>query len=425
MQIPLFIFSFINSNSSTAPSRVASRHLFRENDTLERSIPPSVIAKTKETFKLSDLYLLESQLQSEIRGYDTTKLLSIDKNTGSYLYEIDKGLIQNKPEQLVPSCLYRLDWAGEVLEFGMSGSELIRNLMDTTFQIDDFSLDYIRVGSLPVQKDYTSKTILSRVAQCIDGKVALLSKNSKHQLLLVESNAGLYLCKQLQIPSTEYDKSIVEKHWKRRPFQYSSAMNIHAARIVIDILYDITVCSLVTEENTLKMLDPTSGSGTFLAYGLEKGFSVKGHDINHRCVKGSSENIKFLFPNAGALCSISQMDFSTFSSHQDNFDMCVTNLPWGQNTVIIDKDCNKKILQNMYTHLKHNGYAVIISKQSVIKEIRSCGFIPLGSVSIPPLGMMLPDDKKKPSKTKQRPNSSSDCTVTIVQKLLNSEIISM
>lgn len=425
MQIPLFIFSFINSNSLTAPTHVALRHLFRENDTLKRSILPSVIAKTKETFKLSDLYLLESQLQSEIRGYNTTRLLSIDKNTGSYLFEIDKGLIQNKPEKLVPSCLYRLDWAGKVLVFGMSGSELISNLMDTTFQIDDFSLDYIRVGSLPVQKDYTSKAILSRVAQCIDGKVSLLSKNSKCQLLLVESNAGLYLCKQLHIPSTENDNSIVEKHWKRRPFQYSSAMNIQVARLVIDMLYDITVCSLVMEEGTFKMLDPTSGSGTFLAFGLEKGFFVEGYDINHRCVKGSSENIKFLFPNAGARCSISQMDFSKFSSNQDNFDMCVTNLPWGQNTEIFDKDCNSKILQNMYEHLRPNGYAVIISKQSVKEEIRSCGFISLGSVSIPPLGMMLPDDKKKPSKTKERPKSPSDCTVTIVQKLLNSENFSI
>lgn len=416
MFIQLFIFSFINS-SSFNPTRVVFRHFLTKKDSFEQKNQPLIIAKTKETFKLSDLYLLESRLQSEIRGYEPTKLLSVDKNTGSYLFEIDHGFIENISEELIPSCLDRLDWMGEVLAFGNSGSELISNLVDMKLQIDDFSLDYKRIGSLPVQKDYASKAIISRVAQCVNGNVSLMPKKSNYQILLVESNAGLHLCKLLQIPSNENNKSIVEKHWKERPFQYSSAMNIHAAKIIIDMLYDITVCSLDEKEDALTLLDPTTGSGTFLAYGLEKGLSVRGHDINHRCIEGAIENINFLFPNADTLCTISQMDYSKLSSNQDNsHDMCVTNLPWGQNTDIFDKDCNKKILQNVFTHLKPNGYAVIISKQSVKEDITSCGFNSLGSVSIPPLGFVLPDDRKKQSKSKQRTNSSSDCTVTIVQK---------
>lgn len=420
MIIPLFIFSFINSSSLILPfsaTRVPVRHFLTEIGSLEPLDSPQIIAKTKETFKLSDLYLLESRLQSQVRGCKPTKLLSSDKNTGSYLLEIDKGLIQNKSQKLIPSCFDRLDWMGEVLAFGSSGRELIGNLMNMTLQIDDFSLEYKRVGSLLTKKDYASKAILSRVAQCINGEVSLIPKNSKYQLLLVELNSGLLLCKQLQIPSNENNNSIVEKFWKNRPFQYSSAINIHVAKIVLDMLYDITVCSLDTKKDTLTLLDPTCGSGTFLAYGLEIGLSVNGHDINHRCVEGSRDNINFLFPSAAAQCDISQMDFSILSSMQDNFhDICVANLPWGQNTEIFDEDCNSRILQNIYSSLIPNGYAVIISKCNVKMDLSSCGFFHLGSVSIPPRGFVLPDDKKNGSKTKQRTNGSSNCIVTVVQK---------
>lgn len=372
----------------------------------------NIVAKTKESFKLSDLYLLESILQSNVRGYETTQLLSKDNNTGSYLLKMDKAFIENISETR-PSCLDRLDWIAEILVSGKSGEDFVHNLIQKKLEFQRFSIDYTCIGKFPGTKDYSSKTLLCRVSQCIIGEVSLISSDFIDQLLIVESDDGLYLLQQIQNWKNDNYNSMVDKHWKDRPFQYSSAMNLNIAKIVIDILYDVTMCSSDTDKTNITLLDPTCGSGTFLAYGLEKGLSVTGCDIRDKCVEGTRTNIKFMFPDMDVSDSVSQCDFSAQDIHFEqlvrNHDLCVTNLPWGQNTEVSNEDCNRMILLNVYSHLKSNGYAVIISKQNVDHDILSCGFITLGSVTIPPHGFVLPGNKSQNK-------STSDCAISVVTK---------
>jgi len=103
--------------------------------------------------------------------------------------------------------------------------------------------------------------------------------------------------------------------WANRPFQYSGAINIDAAFVIIDILGDVALRRRRGKEEdtlpgttTVRMLDPTCGSGTFLAMALmawgnesnanaRRNVEVVGVDSNPKCAAGTMRNLRHLFPH--------------------------------------------------------------------------------------------------------------------------------
>jgi hypothetical protein len=440
-----------------------------------------LLAKTRESFKLSDLYYLEAKLQAKSRNWTDTKLLSMDRNTGSYLLQLDSRFVlrdgvgggggvalshdydriqqeqghddddddddaNNQQEEQKyhicrsppSSCLDRLDWIAHGLVFGTSGQELVDNLVscldkkkkqqnhasDAKEKEDDdpfdfhcmfqgsaaAAVDYTCIGCLP-QKDYTRKNLLCRISQIIPIPVALDLRPSCHNLeknpldlILIETQHGVYLANRLhgglleEKPSSSTASSsssssnssdgnnLFLKQWSRRPFQYSSAVNPTVANILVNLLFDLTVqehhhrhkeeekqedlrtsitATAVEEEMNhgrtipIKILDPTVGSGTFLAFAIKYGMDVVGYDIEPKCVEGTIQNLQYLFPQeeessddggcdgssvsflrAAKIC-VGDMAIGKHHNEQgDMFDCAVTNLPWGQNTEIRRKDDN-------------------------------------------------------------------------------------
>ena len=172
--------------------------------------------------------------------------------------------------------------------------------------------------------------------------------------------------------------------WANRPFQYSGAINIDAAFVIIDILGDVALRRRGKEEDTsgttVRMLDPTCGSGTFLAMALmawgdesnanaRRNVEVVGIDSNPKCAAGTVRNLRHLFrhhftdenaqsfgdgvgkwssdvhhhsdaaPAAPAAppslrATIHAGDSIRLGSFVtgDKFDCAVANLPWNRNT---------------------------------------------------------------------------------------------
>jgi len=403
------------------------------NDDAEVSNTKYVLAKTKESFKLSDLYLLETKLESQARNLSQPQLIGIDANTGSYLLQLDKDILKNNnvfEHNIRPSCLDRYDWiTNNLVASGFNGQDLIQDLTTKSLSTieDDFTLDYICMERLKNHKDYSSsKNLMCRVAQCIPTSIALSpNRKTSKKLMLIETSAKLYLAiLDSQILKQSKSHVAVHQKWSKRPYQYSSAMNPIIAKIVVDLLNDLTTRSIRMEnKSTIKMLDPTCGSGTFLAFALEKGMDVWGNDINDKCVAGSIRNLRYVFDDddddtmLAKKTKLTVGDFSSSDSSDDYFDCAITNLPWGQNTEIRNKTDNLKILKGVYRKLRQGAYCAIISKSNnITNELASIGFRLIGKASVPPTNFVLPTSKKGKQKPRQTNLETSNCFLSIVIK---------
>lgn len=388
-----------------------------------------VLAKTKESFKLSDLYLLETRLESQVRNWTNPNIIGIDRNTASYLLRIDKnaslftGDDENDTECSKLSCLNRYDWTTKkVIATGSSGEDLVKNLIQqcesvSIQNLDAFTLEYVCVGFMK-DKDFTSKNLISRVAQCIPSPAALNSKTAKTKLVLIETPNQLYLAQRQELYSKE---SSVTKNWSKRPYQYSSAINPTVALIIVDLLYDLTVnTSTHKRSQMISLLDATCGSGTFLAFALDKGMKVFGNDIKEKCIEGSAINLRYMFNEemVKSKTTLTVGDFALDNLHGDSnlYDCAVTNLPWGQSTEIKNENDNLKILQRIFSQLHEGAYCAVISKSNVDAELVSVGFNLMGKASIPPSEFVLPTSKKGKKKQLQKVSGKTNCIISIVTK---------
>ncbi|GFH56097.1 hypothetical protein CTEN210_12573 [Chaetoceros tenuissimus] len=398
---------------------------------------PQIIAKTTESFKLSDLYLMEAQIQATLLESDSLQsdnmhkyisALTMDPQTGSYLLEINSNKLtgvayeQANTDNVVnsverPSCLNRLDWIGEVIASGSCGRnlldrlEMIKNNPELLGKINDFTLDYLCMGYMREKDFSTSKTLTCRIAQSIPSRAVLDAKKAKTNLLLIETSDCIYLTKKYILTSKMEqgsDEFNVAKRWSGRPFQYSSAINPTVAEITMSLLGDLS-----KGNSHMTLLNPTVGSGTFEAFALEKGMYVIGFDINDKCVNGTIKNLQYIF---GEDFTNKRIDIRVNDSTrldirlEHNCNCAVTNLPWGQNTAIENENDNLKILTYLFNNLSEASYCAIISKYEVDDILQSIGFTIISTASIPQTGFQLPQGKKK---SKQRNAGSSNCIISI------------
>mmetsp|Transcript_8692 Transcript_8692/g.16405 ORF Transcript_8692/g.16405 Transcript_8692/m.16405 type:complete len:560 (+) Transcript_8692:32-1711(+) len=219
-----------------------------------------------------------------------------------------------------------------------------------------------RVNGIWLSKHYSSSSSSTSASSSKSNK----KKNDK--LLVAEDN------KNNNNKKSDSSSSFL-KRWAGRPFQYSSAVNPMVANILVDLLFDLTVqnhhrscprgvadgedadmnAAVAGDEKDrrrIKMLDPTVGSGTFLAFAIKHGMDVMGYDIQPKCVEGTIQNLNYLFHPARHMDSLEDIllcgqirvgDSTIGKNHSEGaatFDCAMTNLPWGQNTKMKNKDDN-------------------------------------------------------------------------------------
>ena len=183
-----------------------------------------------------------------------------------------------------------------------------------------------------------------------------------------------------------------------------------AALVIVDVLMDALRGKIESEETTIRILDPTCGSGTFLALALmawwgnegssSANLEVTGIDSNPKCSHGTIRNLKHLFPHHCTeenslghlgddvrrwtlILNKPDAPLSTGSSSRatihaedsvrlrsfvtgEKFDCAVANLPWNRNTFEFqgrgdDKLVNDGILHATAGALKPGSPLVVVS----------------------------------------------------------------
>lgn len=424
-----------------------------------------ILCKTVETFKLADLYQLEISMKARLSGM-TCKRIGIDPATGSSLLVLEDESNQDKSSQRNGDIIenWRVDipivssieWMGVELAAAASAERLIKELQSRADEIEcvmresiaesssdeetSWTMDYIRMGlsdGLQPQRrpsterpTYTSKTLAYCVAQALNVPAALHPSKAALELVLVDSQDASSLrlcivtsrgCDEMAIscghPSTTNIK-IVREQWSSRPFQYSSAMNANAAAIIVDILLNLCKANESGEsiDGKITLLDPTCGSGTFLAYAMASGANVVGWDVNERCVGGTKQNLDYMIEQGMVLprhtnnmmYSVERRDAALVKPDANNekshsFDCVVANLPWGQNAPTYFEE-NSKILEALHSLLRPGTPCAFISRYvDIQKELTGIGFDIIGMACIPQSNFRLPKSRKK-----RRKDSSKD-----------------
>jgi hypothetical protein len=430
----------------------------------------TLLAKTKETFKLAELQLLEAQLQAqyppclcplseECPPFNLTRVL-IDRLTGSSLLRLETHRSGERSHEMLSSfssisSLKRCDWIGEVIALAHNPDDFLTEIhclpsasMD---RVGQWTLDYVRMDGTGVavtrnpsctQTRYTMKSLLCAVANALPSPPALDPNLADHHLILVDTIQSFYLIRTISpkpsssstFGSSERRRTTtLEKLWARRPFQYSSAINTGVAESVIEILN--TLCrrrdaDIANNSNgdgkllasRLRLLDPTCGSGTFLAIAIARGFQVVGYDINPACVTGSLRNLEFIFSKdvvddfaSVQLCDSSRIRDVDQLCPPGKIDCVVANLPWGRNSVEY-ADENRRILCSVRARIESGTPCAFVtrvpssadlSESGALQDLptslfTTTGFAVLGQAYVPQRGFALPSGLKNKKKEKRK-----------------------
>ena len=371
------------------------------------------LAKTKESFKFSDLQYLTARLEAEELSnvYNLTRLV-VDEATGSSIFQIsvrDSCTSDNCLPWATQPCddhiqwlpcesLSRCEWIAEVLSEGRSASHLIENIKnDPPQQVSEgWTLDYLQQtsgGQSRRSSNFTSRTLICSIAHTLPCAPALNPDNATDRLVVLETitttdnscfelydhssskidgigcGTRLYLLKVVFTGTSLSTKDLVARRWADRPFQYSSALNIQVAEQIVATLHHLVLAErrkLQSSHRTMTLWDPTCGSGTILAFAMAQGMRVVGLDSKPKCVEGALQNLEYIFgrdrvqQDATIQCKDSALAFGDLVNGKSEMlnkkfsmkeiDCVVANLPWGVNSIDYVEE-NKRILRAVRARL--------------------------------------------------------------------------
>ncbi|GAX23630.1 hypothetical protein FisN_12Hh203 [Fistulifera solaris] len=413
----------------------------------------TLLAKTKETFKLADLQYLEAKIQSKGQ-YECTRLL-VDAATGSSLFLLNRfaddfeayilGEDHGTNRYDLPTSLRSCEWVGEVLCNSASAEELIHDLSiePTTCTLKAWTLDYLRMTSGSTTssqsgktKAYTKKTLCCCVAQKLAGEAALNPNQAVDKLVIVETCESMFLVKLLHFPLDRVSTSpiyLTQKKWAQRPFPYSSATNFPAAEMVINMLAHRVSSRAINKPSKPNLLDATCGSGTFLALAMTWGMQVTGWDSNPRCVEGSQRNLQYAFGSTDDFTVLHRncldIPLNLTQTDIETFDAVASNLPWGLNSNMFSDEregdkCTSSLLLAIRNVLKPGIPCVFLYKDEDESGCNSVyweqiGYKVIGHASIPQKNFVLPKGGKKERKKLSEERAltgRSDCIALAVRK---------
>ena len=427
------------------------------------------------------MYWLESCISAD-RNHSTngasniTKLvqrLSFHRPTASYLL----GYSTTDTKDNAPFRSKRFQYIAKVLAVGNTPEELLDDIRTTNLACAHWRICYDTFE--PMQPKVSSTMLMCAVGRILPGEPILqydvlsLDDSPIVEYVIVETSKKLYFVER-SVESHDnqkatYDMSITHfrKMWPHRPFQYSGAINLDLAIVITDILTDL-LHSQNTSDKKIRLLDPTCGSGTFLAlaatYWLELGQTIEmiGVDSNPKCARGTVANLMktfsiendslsfddtikewmITFPikdqSIQSMATILAADSTQLlKKSMKPFDCAVMNLPWNRNTFEFkganhvkefanDATTNTQIMESVATVLKTKAPIVVISADSndndsgnqTLFDAETClndlGFTILGCVSVPPKGFDLPMSNKKSNHVSiKKLKGSSHCSILI------------
>ena len=379
--------------------------------------------------------------------------------------------MQNK----IPFHPCRFQYVARVLANGRHPAEFLENIRNANLMQNApplWTIDYDVIEKL--NQNVSPTMLMCAMSRLLPGDPFLgnemdFEKNNIRCYLIIETVDCLYLVEKLNQSVEEemqikLQQSQFRETWAKRPFQYSGAINFDLAIVIMDILNDLLQLKQDLATEKIRLIDPTCGSGTFLALAI-MGFSnytnieLIGADSNPKCASGTASNLMNMFADKQTMiyddkhynhtinikknqammeasATILSLDSTMLNQTiiTEPIDCAVMNLPWNRNTFEFERlsnnlkgnftsgSVNKDILATVTSFLKPRAPVVIISGCSADEysrfDAKTClydlGFTLLGSVTVPPKNFTLPLSRKKSlSVSTKKQKGSSGCSITV------------
>eukprot|EP00986_Skeletonema_menzelii_P005717 scaffold2118_cov145-Skeletonema_menzelii.AAC.2 len=488
LAITLIIIAAAHPTSSNAfkqasyvKRKVASNAVDHASTSITSFYSPQYVAKTTESFKLADLFWLQANVMAYCdNDQSAVQKLAFHRPTASLLLGYN-GTSSNSSDQGLPFPTNRVQYVGVVVASGATAQDLLDCIKTTSASFFtssttncnySWTLDCDTFEPL-AGRQFTTSMIMCAVSRHLSGEPVLGRDDIDDETisyLLVETSSKLYLIQKLPIDNQMHDTyqenlNRFRQEWARRPFQYSGAVNIEIAITVVDMLQRLV--SKNGEEpkdnRRIRLLDPTCGSGSFLAAAAQlwnsnnhqnESLDIVGIDSNFKCSDGASKNFCKLFgleriseeeDSRGKRWTVSGVDpqselpirtaiycgdsaeLLSSKSLYGEFDCVVSNLPWNRNTFEYEQETSNckstEIITRIAEVVKPGKPVIVVSGSNdpalsfnAKRTFKELGFDIVGEVTIPPAGFSLPESGKKKNTvaSDRQTNRNSNCVVTIV-----------
>lgn len=182
---------------------------------------------------------------------------------------------------------------------------------------------------------HDKKSKIDELAKVLGVSVDLENPQVEYISILTDEQdyVGLIIYKR------KFDEEI--KKFKKRPFNHPSSINPLLARSMINI-------SGVKDNGTI--MDPFSGTGTFLIEAGKMGLNYIGIDLSLKMVEGAKSNLRYYdLPDT----KIYPGDFKKLVEYQ--FDSIVTDPPYGRGSKIFSES-KKKLYMEFFNILRKKEY---------------------------------------------------------------------
>lgn len=141
---------------------------------------------------------------------------------------------------------------------------------------------------------------------------------------------------------------------KKKPFNYSHALDVKIAKALINIA--------INNDFDLKVIDPCCGIGTVLIEGRNLGIDITGYEINPLVKHHCNINLNHF----GFIPNVGKIDMLQTTAH---YDVAILDLPYGQSS-IISKEEQIALLKKTK---EISDKSVIISMEDMSSDIISVG----------------------------------------------------
>ena len=186
--------------------------------------------------------------------------------------------------------------------------DIIEKMMiEDNLSFDNYKIHFSKFDEVPYN---TRLHAMRALGFTIDGDFAI--KDPDVEFVLTKIN-GVWIFGKLESNSKEYLTR------RKKPFNYSHAVDIKIAKAVLNIA--------INNDYNLRVIDPCCGIGTILIEGRVIGIDIKGYEINPLVKQQCNLNLKHF----GYKPDVGKIDMLKTTEH---FDVAILDLPYGHSSLV-------------------------------------------------------------------------------------------
>lgn len=190
----------------------------------------------------------------------------------------------------------------DILYTGLSVEAIEAEMITDLLSFDDYKIHYLKFDSVPYEERLLA---MRKLGYTIEGNFAIKNPNVNFALTKID---GIWIFGFYTVNTHEWLTR------KRKPFNYSNAIEVRLAKTVLNIA--------IENNHALTIVDPCCGIGTIVIEALTMGLDIEGYEISPFVKINANKNLIHF----GFTPIVKKMDMHEIGKQ---FDVSILDLPYG------------------------------------------------------------------------------------------------